>query len=113
MLDVVKIPTQMIGWIKELVTTPKFSLCINGSLEGFSGISRGIRQGDPISPYLFLMIMESFSCLRQDNIDRSQFSYHWRCKQHHISRVSLADDLLLLCGADSTSVHEFGFQDPS
>ena len=46
------------GWIKRVircVTTPSFSMLING--KPFDNIhpSRGIRQEDPLSPYLFLL----------------------------------------------------------
>ncbi|XP_020262713.1 uncharacterized protein LOC109838703 [Asparagus officinalis] len=81
MLKGLGFPDIMIGWIMECISTPKFSLSINGSLHGFFNGARGLRQGDPLSPYLFVLGMEL-----------------------NITHLFFADDLLLFGKADMGSI---------
>ena len=54
------------GWIKKVmscVTTPSFSILVNGTPYGMIQPSRDIRQGDLTSPYLFLLCAEGLTAL--------------------------------------------------
>jgi hypothetical protein len=55
-------------WIESVmrcVTSARYAVCVNGELTDAVVPTRGIRQGDPISPYLFLLCTEGLSCLLQ------------------------------------------------
>ena len=67
-----------IKWIKWCISIVKFSILVNGSF-GFFQSSRGLRQGDPLSPYLFVIVMEVFSCLLRRAISGGYLS-GWRVR---------------------------------
>ncbi|KAK4381760.1 Retrovirus-related Pol polyprotein from type-2 retrotransposable element R2DM [Sesamum angolense] len=101
-------PAVFIRWIEECVTSAHYSVVVNGGMHGFFAGARGLRQGDPMSPYLFVLVMEVLQMILQQFIDQDgQFLYHWRCTELKLFQLSFADDLLLLCKADVRSVSLF------
>ena len=56
-------PQFLIDQVISCISTPSFSVHINGKSYGNIKPSRGLCQGDPLSPYLFLLCAEGFSSL--------------------------------------------------
>ncbi|XP_020260823.1 uncharacterized protein LOC109837129 [Asparagus officinalis] len=73
---------------------------------GFPQGKHGLRQGDPLSPYLFILGMEYLSrklgMLKNDRL----FKFHPKCSQLNITHLIFADDLLLFVKGDVHSVHK-------
>ncbi|KAL0295720.1 UNVERIFIED_CONTAM: hypothetical protein Sangu_3187900 [Sesamum angustifolium] len=94
-------PSRFIVWVEQCITTASFSISLNGATHGFFTSTRGLRQGDPMSPYLFVLVMESLHLLIKSTTQNdTNFQFHWRCKELGIVNLCFADDLLLFCKAD-------------
>ena len=91
------------GWIKACVTFFRFSILVNGSPEGFFGSSRGLRQGDPLSSLLFLLIMEVLSkILKKTEENNLIWGFQVGAVNSvgvQISHLLFADDTILFCNA--------------
>ncbi|KAK4381704.1 hypothetical protein Sango_2942900 [Sesamum angolense] len=73
-------------------------------LQGF----QGVKTRDPMSPFLFVLIMEVLQLMLLQLIDQNEgFSFHWWCKELGLFQLCFANDLLLFCKADVASVRVF------
>ncbi|KAK4404516.1 hypothetical protein Sango_0820200 [Sesamum angolense] len=61
-------------------------LALNDSLHGFFSGKKGLKQGDPMSPALFLLCMEFFSRLIKRNTSNSNFNFPPKMRKFFIRR---------------------------
>ena len=95
-------------WLKTYVTTVRFLVLVNGFPAGFFGSSRGLRQGDPLSPLLFLLIMEVLSHIMK-KIEEGGLIQGFHVGSNNstdirISHLLFADDTILFCEASREQI---------
>ncbi|XP_021979653.1 uncharacterized protein LOC110875758 [Helianthus annuus] len=95
----------MVNWVMSCVTSTSYSISINGEIHGYFKGQRGLRQGDPISPYLFTLVMEVLTSILQHAANiHAGFRFHNNCKKQKIINFCFADDLFLFARGDTESV---------
>lgn len=104
LLQGLDIPHKYLLWMYPFVTTPSFMIGFNGTVQGYFRSKRGLRQGDPLSPYLFVMAMNCLSLLLDKAAEEGAFGYHHHYRESKLTHLCFADDLLILCDGSAESV---------
>ena len=91
-------PTLWRKWIKECVGTASASVLVNGSPTDEFLFERGLRQDDPLSPFLFLLAVQGFNVLMESLSVNHYFTGYKLgvCDPVVVSHLQFADDTLIL-----------------
>ncbi|GJV37749.1 RNA-directed DNA polymerase, eukaryota, reverse transcriptase zinc-binding domain protein [Tanacetum coccineum] len=94
-------PNNFIRWVMTCVRSSIFLVSLNGERFGYFKGGRGLRQGDPMSPYLFIIVMEMLNLILERKMNQTKrFTYHHRCEELKITNLCFVDDLLILSNRD-------------
>ncbi|XP_019432100.1 PREDICTED: uncharacterized protein LOC109339150 [Lupinus angustifolius] len=92
-------------WIKECITYTSKSILVNGIPSQQFSISKGIRQGDPLAPFLFLMVVEGFTGMVRRALSTCLYAgFKVGRSQIEISVLQFADDTMLVRKPDSSFI---------
>jgi hypothetical protein len=87
------------SWIAHCSSIVRFSVLVSGTPTGVFSSSRGLRQRDPLSPLLFVIVMEAFNKMISAAVSGGLlFGFSVRTR-FEISYLLFADDTLIFSGA--------------
>ncbi|XP_073037138.1 uncharacterized protein [Primulina eburnea] len=95
---------RVVAMVSACISHCHFSVNINGSLSGFFGSTRGLRQGDPLSPLLFILGAEYLSRgLDSLYLQHPELRYRSGC-DIMVSHLAYADDVIIFANGGSRSM---------
>uniref|UniRef100_A0A2N9GPM4 Reverse transcriptase domain-containing protein n=1 Tax=Fagus sylvatica TaxID=28930 RepID=A0A2N9GPM4_FAGSY len=93
-------PDIFVNWIMECISSVSFSILINGGKSNFFTPTRGLRQGDPLSPYLFILCQEVLSrIIEREHATGSIQGVKMNVGGPSFTNVMYADDIMLFAKA--------------
>ena len=94
-----------IGWVMECISTVSYSLLIKGSPEGKIYPLRGIRQGDSLLPYIFIICVEFLGreLVKQSENPKNHIGIPTHCSGPKILFLMFADDYIIFAKASQNA----------
>ncbi|GAU43492.1 hypothetical protein TSUD_92030 [Trifolium subterraneum] len=91
-------PMRWRNWIRVCISTSWVSVLIDGSPTDEFKMERGLRQGDPLSPFLFILVAEGFNVLMSKAVEVGNFVGYkvGDEEEQSISHLQFADDTLII-----------------
>ena len=90
--------SKWIMWIKGCLASATLSVLVNGCPTEEFYLSRGLRQGDPLAPFLFIVVAEGLAGLVRQAVKANLYSgLNIGRKEVELCILQLVDDMLFLC----------------
>jgi len=87
--------SQCINWIMACIENVKYAVIINGIPSSFFKAERGLRQGCPLSPLLFILVMDTLSNQIKKAVSEQRCRPVKICKDISLSHNLFVDDVLI------------------
>eukprot|EP00268_Persea_americana_P028555 TRINITY_DN27713_c0_g1_i1.p1 TRINITY_DN27713_c0_g1~~TRINITY_DN27713_c0_g1_i1.p1 ORF type:complete len:131 (+),score=5.30 TRINITY_DN27713_c0_g1_i1:296-688(+) len=92
-------PVRLIHLIMACVVDPQYSILVNGQAAGYFRSTRGLRQGCPLSPFLFTIVMEYFSSTLNSFATFLMIPSPYHRSNVTVSHLLFADDVMVFSKA--------------
>lgn len=100
------VPEKFVKWVMLCVMTPIYSVMVNRApYDHFRG-KREILHGDPMSPYLFVLVMHLFTQFMRHSVKDGRFKLHYKCEDPE-NTPFFADDLIAFMSGDRETTRSF------
>jgi hypothetical protein len=96
---------ELFSWIAHCISMVRFSILVNDTPTCFFNSSGGLRQGDLLSPLLFVIVMEALSMMISTAVSKGLLFRFSVGTVIDISRLLFADDTLIFNGAHRDHLH--------
>lgn len=94
----------LMWWMEASVFTSFMSILVNGSPTEELKVTRGLLQGDPMSPFLFIIVVEGLSGIVGQAVSRSLFSFFKVSNEVNYSLLQFVDDIILIGDASWSNI---------
>jgi hypothetical protein len=96
---------KFVNLIHKCISTINFTLLLNGCKSGSFSPSRGVRQGDPLSPYLYILCSEILARMINREVAAGSIKgVKVETNAPSISMFSHTNDVLLFCGTKISEI---------
>ncbi|GKU89474.1 hypothetical protein SLEP1_g3606 [Rubroshorea leprosula] len=92
-------------WIQECLKSSSVSILINGSSTNQFPVNKGIRQGDPLSPFLFLIVADGLNGLVESAVEKEKYKgVVIGSRDVMVSHLQFADDTIFFGDATEDNI---------
>ncbi|GAU24019.1 hypothetical protein TSUD_328220 [Trifolium subterraneum] len=94
--EVIDLAKRWLKWMRACIFESSMSILVNGSPTEDFKVGRGLRQGDPLSPFLFLIVAEGLASMMNKVVDVGKFRGFKINVNLHFQLLQFADDIIIM-----------------